>query len=71
MKQKIQSEIYLGHEVEVTAREVRQGVWSWTYLIDDRFVGVGRAGSESPDADAALRRGMLAARVRADGFGAK
>jgi len=57
--------------VEVTAREVRRGVWSWTYLIDDRFFGVCRAGSEAPDADAALRRGLLAARVRADGFRAK
>ena len=41
------------------------------YLIDDRFVGACRAGLEAPDVEAALRRGMLAARVRADGFGAK
>lgn len=69
MEGKRQAEKYRGHKIDVSADELRAGVWSWGYLIDDTIDGRCRTGAELPDAEAALRRAMLAARARAHELG--
>ena len=71
MNEEHQAETYRSHKLEVTAYELRRGVWAWGYLIDDKVEGRNRPGTELPDAQAALRRGVLAARARSDELGAK
>ena len=71
MSEENQEETYRGHRLEVTAYELRRGLWAWGYLIDGKVDGRNRPGTELPDAQAALRRGVLAARARSDELGAK
>jgi len=59
----VRTETYLDYELMVTVQEATYG-WSWSYRIDDRITGIGRLGTEMPDADAALERAMKAARTR-------
>jgi hypothetical protein len=62
------TETHFGRKLSVSAYELRTDVWTWTYLIDSTIEGRCRAGAELRDADAALKRGLLAARARADGL---
>jgi hypothetical protein len=58
-------ETYLGHQLTVTAWQVGQSAWSWTYLINDNVSGSSTARSKLPTGEGALKRGLLAARLRA------
>jgi hypothetical protein len=60
------TERYRGHVLLVEAWEKRPGVWSWTYRIDDSINGQSGKAALLPSADAAIKRGILAARARAD-----
>jgi hypothetical protein len=60
------TERYRGHELLVEAWEQRAGVWSWTYRIDDSIDGKSGKAALLPTADAAIKRGILAARARAE-----
>ena len=59
------SEAYRGHAIIVEADEHRVGGWGWYYLVDGRISSMGRS-REIPDAVAALRQGLKAARNRVD-----
>jgi hypothetical protein len=69
VESKNRTETYRGHELAVSAFEQRRGVWTWTYVIDGTDQGFSAVGATLPTAEAALRRGMLAARARADELG--
>lgn len=68
MEEQTRSETYRRHKLDVSAYELRAGVWTWGYLIDGTVEGRCRTGAELPNADAALKRALLAARARADGL---
>lgn len=59
-------ERYRGHEVRVTVSEERTDWWSWAYVIDGHLTGACTATSLVRSHDAALQRGIQAARARAD-----
>jgi hypothetical protein len=55
-----------GHELLVTASRSGERRWFWSYLVDGRVHGRGRVACTS--AEMALRMGLSAAKVRADGL---
>jgi hypothetical protein len=59
------AEAYRGHAIIVEADEHQVGGWGWYYLVDGRISSMGRS-REIPDAKAALREGLNAARHRVD-----
>jgi hypothetical protein len=59
------AEAYRGHAIIVEADEHHVGGWGWYYLVDGRISSMGRS-REIPDAKAALREGLNAARHRVD-----
>jgi hypothetical protein len=69
MEERRASETYQGHKIQVTAYEQRTNAWSWGYSIDGKVFGESARGAMLPDAEAALRRGMLAARARVGQMG--
>lgn len=71
MQSKRQTKAYRGHELQVEAWQQGTHAWSWTYLIDGKVAGGSATRAMLADADAALKRGMLAARLRADEIGVK
>ncbi|MES2957393.1 MAG: hypothetical protein V4792_04345 [Pseudomonadota bacterium] len=60
------AETYRGCYLEVSAYEVRRGAWTWVYLIDAKVAGRSRTDATLPEAQMALQRAVLAARLRAD-----
>jgi len=63
-RQAHRTETYRGVEISVDAYQQPRGTWTWSYIAGD-YIGRMR-GAQLPDADAALKRGMLAARARVD-----
>jgi hypothetical protein len=59
------TETYLGHTIDADAEEDRPGRWGWSYLIDGRISSVSKI-RLLPDAEAALRQALAAARARVD-----
>jgi len=58
------TETYRGHAVKVDVSQVRDRVWMWAYAIDGTvFASSAKA---VPTAEAAMKRGILAARARVD-----
>jgi hypothetical protein len=66
MERQHHTEKYRGHQLQVEAWEQRTGAWSWTYRIDDAIDGESGKAALLPDAQSALKRGLLAAKARAD-----
>jgi hypothetical protein len=62
------AETYRGHRIEVDAVPAGR-CWAWVYLIDDKITGHCAPRARLMSAPAALRRGVLAARARADELG--
>lgn len=58
------TEKYRGHEIKVDVTQVRTSAWTWAYGIDSKIFSA--SARPLPDAEAALKRGILAARARVD-----
>jgi hypothetical protein len=69
MEQRRLDETYQGRELSIMAFEVRRGWWSWSYLIDGKNQGSSTAKSVLSSADAALARGLAAAKARVGELG--
>lgn len=58
------NEKYRGHAIKVDVTQVRTNAWTWAYGIDSKVFS--NSSRPLPDAEAALKRGILAARARVD-----
>ncbi len=61
-------ETYRGHQLSVVAQ--REGArWTWWYVIDGKHNGNCATHAKLTDPEAAMRRAIQAARMRADELG--
>jgi len=59
---------FSGHRICVEAEEVPDGGWTWRYVVVNELTASKSAETCFPDAQAALREGMAAARAQVDAF---
>jgi hypothetical protein len=57
---------FYGHRICVEAEEVPGGAWTWHYVVVNDLTASKSAEMSFPDATAALREGMAAARAQVD-----
>jgi len=65
MDEERRTETYRGHKIAVDAHEDRPGCWGWSYLIDGKISSVSKI-RLLPNAEAALRQAIAAAKARVD-----